>query len=417
MGVTINSSTDKTRKRRNFAMLLYVVISLGISMMISQEETPESGSFTYWLLIASALLLPMTDVGGICHALKGRAQPILIFGLIAGAWYLMLGDLKAVAQLLLIVWVLGWLSSDRASLEIRDLIILYMGLFLVGACIWIFTEFNKWGILPYMTVYDGLDWRVSFFPNIAISAVLSLVMFMILTQSAALAKKNLIVFLIATYFLFFSFVRTVTIGVALYLLMRWWLGRKPRSSGAMFWSALLLSIGINLMIASSVNIFSYFGQFELFSRLFLRSETDISAEAVYAQLYRPWLWEQHLRLFWDSPWMTGLGAFNFFEMQINELNVGTTPAGNESQLTRLLATYGLPSILYSWYLIKRLRQSAKNNDAWAVACFPVIVLLMMQWGGIFHPTDAGGAIFMLMAIHGSHAFVQPKNQCYPNLGM
>lgn len=417
MGVAINSSVDKKREQRNFAMLLYVVISLGISMTISQEEIPEIYSFSYWLLIASALLLPMTDVGGIWHTLIGRARPILIFGLTAGVWYLVHGDLKAVAQLLLIVWVLGWLSSDRASLEIRDLIILYIGLFLVGAYIWIFTEFNKWGMLPYMTIYEGLDWRISFFPNIAISALLSLAMFMILTQSAALVKKNIIVLLIATYFLFFSFVRTITIGVVLYLLMRWWLGRRPRSSGAMFWSALLLSIGVNLMIASSATILSDLGQVELISRLFLRSETNLSAEEIYAQLYRPWLWKQHLMLFWESPWMMGLGAFNFFEMQINELNVGTTPAGNESQLTRLLATYGLPGILYSWYLIKRLRQSAKKKDTWAVACFPVIVLLMVQWGGMFHPTDASGAIFLLMAIHGSDAFIQPKNQGYPNPGM
>lgn len=409
-GVPINSLIVLSKQRRNFAMLLYVVLSLGVSMSITQEETPEIGSLGYWLLIASSLLLPLTDVGAICRALVGSARPILVFGLTAGAWHMMRGDLKAVSQLVLMVWVLGWLSSDRVHLEIRDLIVLYLGLILVGAYIWINTDINKWGMLPNTTVYDGLDWRISFFPNIANSAVLSLAMFLILTQSITLARKNMAVLLIVAYFLFFSFVRTAVIGVTLYLSMRWWLGRKPHSPHSMFWSALVLGIGINLMIAGSAVIFSNLGQFELVSRLFLRSEANLSNEEVFAQLYRPWLWMQHLMLFWDSPWKMGLGAFEFFEMQIEELNVGTTPAGNEAQLTRLLATYGLPGFLYSWYLISRLREAAKNSDAWAVACFPTILLLMMQWGSVFHPSDANGAIFLLIAIHGSQAFVQRKNQ-------
>ncbi len=414
-GVSLVPTIAASKQRRNFAMLLYIVLSLGVAMSISQEETPEIGSLGYWLLIAPSLLLPLTDVGAIFRALLERARPILVFGLTAGAWQLLRGDIKALLQLVLIVWVLGWLSSHRARLELRDLMALYLALILVGTYIWIFFDGNKWGLLPNTTVYEGLDWRISFFPNIANSAVLSLAMFLILTQSAALARKHLVILLIVAYFLFFSFVRTATIGVMLYLSMRWWLGRKSRSPRAMFWVALLLGVGVNLMIAGSAAIFVNLGEFELISRLFLRSESNLSSEEIFAQLYRPWLWKQHLLLFWDSPWKMGLGAFDFFEMQIEELNVGTTPAGNEAQLTRLLATYGFPSLLYSWYLISRLREIAKNRDVWAVACFPTILLLMMQWGSVFHPSDANGAIFLLIAIHGGQAFVIRGTRNYDNL--
>ena len=411
-GVLLVPTIAASKRRRNFAMLLYIVLSLGVAMSISQEETPEIGSLGYWLLIAPTLLLPLTDVGAIFRTLLGQARLILVFGLTAGAWQFLRGDIKALLQLVLIVWVLGWLSTHRARLELRDLIALYLTLILIGAYIWIFSDGNKWGLLPNMTVYDGLDWRISFFPNIANSAVLSLAMFLILTQSAALARKHLVVLLIVAYFLFFSFVRTATIGVMLYLSMRWWLGAKPRSPRAMFWVAMLLGIGINLLIAGSAAIFANLGEFELISRLFLRSETNLSSEEVFAQLYRPWLWMQHLLLFWDSPWKMGHGAFEFFEMQIEELNVGTTPAGNEAQLTRLLATYGFPGLLYSWYLINRLRKVAKNRDVWAVACFPTIFLLIMQWGSVFHPSDANGAIFLLIAIHGSQAFVMQRTKYF-----
>jgi hypothetical protein len=403
-------SIDASSRRRNYAMLLYIVLSFGVAMSISQEETPEIYSFRYWLLIVPSILLPLTDVSGVVRALLGRARPILIFGLTAGFWQLLRGDTKAALQLVLIVLVLGWLCSRRARIEVRDLIILYLTLILVGICVWIFSDYNKWGMLPNTTVYDGLDWRISFFPNIANSAILSLVMFLILTQSIDLARKHIVVLLIVAYFLFFSFVRTATIGVLLYITMHWWLSRKPRSSRSMFWTSFLLGIGINLMIAGSAIIFANLGGFELISRLFLRSETNLSSDEVFAQLYRPWLWVQHLLIFWDSPLKMGFGAFDFSKMQFEELNIGTTPAGNEAQLTRLLATYGLPGLLYSWFLICRLHEASLNRDVWAVACFPVILLLMMQWGNIFHPSDANGAIFWLIAIHGSNAFINVKKQ-------
>jgi hypothetical protein len=282
-------------------MLLYIVLSLGVAMSITQEETPEIYSFGYWLLIAPTILLPLTDISAVGRALLGRARPILIFGLTAGVWQLLRGDTKAASQLVLIVLVLGWLSSRRAQIELRDLIVLYLVLILVGACIWIFFDGNKWGMLPNTTVYEGLDWRISFFPNIANSAVLSLAMFLILTQSYDLARKHIVTLLIVAYFLFFSFVRTATIGVLLYVTMRWWLSRKPRSPRSMFWTSLLLGVGTNLMIAGSAVIFSNLGNFELISRLFLRSETNLSSDEVFAQLYRPWLWMQHLLIFWDSP--------------------------------------------------------------------------------------------------------------------
>lgn len=404
-GSPMNAAVAAPEPRRNLAMLLFVVLSLGVSMTITQEETPEVGSFSYWLLIVPSLLLPLTDALGIVKALLGRARPILIFGVVAGAWQLARGDLRAVQQLVLLVWVLGWLSSDRAYLAVRDLLWIYLGLVFVGLCIWIQTDINGWGLLPGTTVHNLEGWRISFFPNIANTAVLSLAIVLLLTRNWHVARKHALMLGLALYFLLLSFVRTATIGIGLYLFMRWWLGRKPRSARASFWMALALGIGVNLLIASSVFLFNYLQQFPLISRLFLRSETDLTPEQIYAQLYRPWLWMQHLELFWTSPAKMGLGAFEFVEVQIEELNVGTSPAGNEAQLTRLLATYGLPGALYSWFFISRLREAARVGDQWAVACFPTFVLLMMQWGSVFHPSDANGALFTLIAVHGHRAFL------------
>ncbi len=391
-------------RTRNLAMLFFVALSLLVSMSISQEQTPEIGSWSYWLLVIPAGLLPLADAGALFKTLLGRARLLLLFGVIAGAWHLLRGDTRAVLQLGLIVWVLAWVSTDRAHLKVQDLLVVYLTLVAIGVGIWMLTDLNKWGPIPGTTVDDYGVWRVSFFPNIANTAMLSLAVLLVLSRSIATVRAHALVFGIALYFLLFSFVRTTLIALAVYLVLRWWFGRRQRSARLLFWTSLLVGIGINVMIASSVVVIDYLQQFQLVSRLMLRSETGLTPEEIYQQLYRPWLWWQHLTLFATSPSLMGLGVFEFVNLQTEELNVGTTPAGNEALLTRLLASYGLPAFLFMFYLISRLRHAARQHDLWACACFPALMLLIMQWGAIFHPTDALGTIFFLMMVHGSKAF-------------
>jgi len=389
---------------RSGALTLYVAVSLCVAMTISQEDNLEVGSIGYWILIACASLLPLIHIASLTRTLLSRAVPLLLFAGIAGGWQLLNGDIRAAQQLLLIVWMLGWLSADDVHLRVRDLALVYLGLVAFGTVMWIRTDANMWGILPATTVYD-LDWRISFFPNIAVTATLSLAVVFILTRTRALARSHLPVLCVALYFLLFSFVRTTTIALLLYLLMRWWVSMKPRTPRVVFWMAVSIGVGINVVIASSVYLFVYLQQFDLLSRLFLRSEANLTPEEIYAQIYRPWLWAEHIKLFWNSPFLMGLGNFTFFEGNVEELNVGTTPHGNESLPTRLLATYGLSSLLFVYYFLSRLYRLACAGDYWACCCFPAIILLMMQWGSIFHPTDSIGALFVLIAVRGHHAFL------------
>lgn len=392
--------------------MLFFATSLTVAMSITQDATPEIGSFAYWLLVLPSLLLPLCNSISIAQNLLNRAWPLLAFGTVAGMWHMLTGDYRAVMQLTLMLWAMGWLGSSRARLADRDLVRLYVLLVLMGAGVWLTTGLNKWGLLPFTTLQEYAEggWRLSFYPNIANSATLSLGMVFVLTRNREVMYRFWPVLLLAGYFVFFSFVRTALIGLALYLLMRWWLSRKPRSQRAMFWMALLLGIGINLIIALSVPVFVMLQEIDLVARLFLRNEVGLSEEAIYAQLYRPWLWMQHVQLFWGSPGQMGLGVFDLSQVQLYELNVGTTPAGNEALLTRLLATYGLPALLFVYYLISCLHDLAQRRDAWACACFPAIILLMMQWGNIFHPTDANGALFLLMVTQGTRAFLVSRSR-------
>ena len=389
---------------RHLGILLLTAVSLMVTMSLNQEDSIEIESLSYWLLVGPAALLPLFDLRRIIKTLFGRAKLLLAFVVLAGTWHLALDDKRAVMQLGLLILVLTWVSTDSAKLNVKDILRLYVLMVIIGVFVYVLTDQNKWGLIPGTTVEEYGIWRISFFPNIAYTAILSLAVLMMMTKNLSTARAHPVVLVVGSYFLLFSFVRTALIAAALYFALLWWFDKyhEPRR---MFWTAVIVAVGANLLIASSVFIVDFLQQFQLISRLFLRGESGLTPEEIYQQLYRPWLWWQHVTLFASSPSLMGWGAFDFFEMQTEELNVGTTPAGNEAILTKLLATYGLPGILFTIYLFVQLRRSAYAGDHWACACFPAIFLLMMQWGSVFHPTDAMFTIFLLMVARGSRGYV------------
>jgi hypothetical protein len=138
--------------------------------------------------------------------------------------------------------------------------------------------------------------------------------------------------------------------------------------------------------------------------MFLRGETGLSTFEIYQQIYRPWLWGQHLHQFITSPNLMGWGSVEFNVLKTEDLVSGHEELGDVSLPTRLLAQYGLPGLLFVVFMIARLRVLAKRGDVWGCACFPVVVLGLFQWGSMFHPTDPMFVIYMIIMIHGSAAF-------------
>jgi len=212
---------------------------------------------------------------------------------------------------------------------------------------------------------------------------------------------------IAIYFMVFSFVRTALIATVLYFVLRWLFDRsRGIGTKGLFWTALVVGIGANLIIAASAVAIAYVQELPLISPLLLRGESNLSTEEIFQQMYRPWLWWQHLMQFAASPSLMGWGAFIFDEMKTEDLIEGHEPGDSVSLPTRLLAAYGAPGLLWTVFLVARLHQVAKEGDRWACACFPPILLLVMNWGGVFHPTDALGALFLMLVTRGSKGFVR-----------
>lgn len=404
-GAALDAPSCPRPARSNLAVLAFVVASLAVSMSVGQEEEIDPGSLKYWLLIAPAAALPLADIGALMRTLWGRAKLLLAMLVVGGAWQLASGDARAALQLGLLVWVLCWVASGRCQLAVRHVAWIFGAFVGAGIGVDLLTDLNPWGLLPGRTADEYGVWRISFFPNIANTAMLSLFVLLLLTRSRSLAVRHLFVFALALYFLAFSFVRTALIAAVLYAALRWWFVQPGGPRGPrMAWIAGAVAIGANVMIASSAIALGLAQDFPVLSRLLLRGESGLSAEEIFQQLYRPWLWGQHLALFIESPLLMGHGSFDFAQVQTGELIEGHPGIGSDALPTRMLAAYGLAGSLFTVFLFVRLRALALAGDAWACAAFPSVVLLMMNWGSVFHPTNAFFALYLLIATRGSKGF-------------
>jgi hypothetical protein len=250
-------------------------------------------------------------------------------------------------------------------------------------------------------------WRVSFFPNIAYTAFLSLGMVFILTRNQESISRHLPVLIVAVFYLLTSFVRTALIAFILYAILRWYFS-KPVTPKRVFWISLLSAIGVNAAIAGSVTIMGWLQEIPLISRLLLRGESGLSTEEIFEQLFRPWVWMQHFTLFLTSPSMMGWGAFDFNEIKPETLIDEIDWSDTVSLPTRLLAAYGMPALLFMGYLILNLWRRAQEGDDWSCACFPPLILLLFQWGSVFHPSDGLYLVFLAMILRGKVAFVEKE---------
>lgn len=393
--------------RRHYTMLAYVCVSLSMAMLVQQTTGIERGSWQYLVYVGMAVALPLFSLPAIVKSLFGRCVLLSFWLLWTGTWFLWIGDGRAVGQLALLIFVMAWVATDQARLDDGDLAKLYVGLILLGAGILCFTTLNGYSLVPGRAIPDYGVWRVSFFPNIAYSGILSLALLMILTRDAGLVRAYPWLLVVATYFLVFSFVRAALLSALMYLALRLWFGRwqvpRPRQ---MFWTAICVAFGFVALTAVSVQLLYMTQGYWLVSATMLRGMSNMTVDQIAYQIYRPWLWGQQLHLFLSSPWLMGWGSADFYGLVAAKEGSQTmlVSAGSEALPTRLLVVYGASGLLFSIYLVQRLRKLALADDRWACACFPALFNLMMNWGSVFHPSDALFVIILLITTKGSEGF-------------
>ena len=267
-------------------------------------------------------------------------------------------------------------------------------------------DINPWGVLPGQTAPAYGPWRISVTPNIATSGIISLLLFLIIIRRIRLKPLNLGALFAALYFAVLSFVRATLIGLAVFIATQSVLKAIPDNAKVRVAAAFAMTTGFVVISGSAPYALYYLQDFGPISRLFLRGQADLSLYDIYRQAYRPWLWSQHFRLFWESGYLMGHGTDLAKTVADNILNAGQIRSDSVSLPTRLLATYGLPTIGFVYFLGERCYAHAKNNDIWAVSMLAVIVWLMMTWGSLFHPTNALFVLALLIIGKGQSAFLE-----------
>lgn len=420
-------------------ILLFVGCALGISFLIGEERIVVRGQPLYWAIVSPAVLLPMLRLRPtIENLLFGSARPLTLFGMISCGWFVARQDFNAVIPVVLFVWVAGW--ATRAEVRLRRAHLFALTLAFYGvACVVYFSQpefrtfpwmmvpsertraaeggpiaipnqqrsgldLNVWGVLPGQTAPAYQPWRVSATPNIATSGIFSLLVLMVALSRIELRASSGLALVSTGYFAILSFVRSVFIGLGLFIvsvvLMRVLRNHRLRVA-----AAFALTAGVVLFVAFSPVLLFYLQDFESVSRLLLRGQKGLSIADIARQAYRPWLWSEHVELFWQSPYLMGLGSEIGATADTHVINDGNARSDSVSFLTRLLATYGLATIGIFWYLGKCCYEHARSDDIWGVAALSLITWLMMTWGSVFHPTNAIFVLSFLIVAKGRAAFL------------
>lgn len=411
------------RYKRGGDIVLFTALWLVVALAIGQDRAIARGEPVYWAIVLPAVFFPLVRAKQtVTNLILGPARPILAFGILAVLWLIANRDAASVPAVVLFVWVAGWSCREEIRLQATSLLGIGIALYVTAAVItclssafgpnydvWpmnnnaIGFHLNPWGVLPGSTIPEFRPWRVSATPNIATSAVFSLLLLMIAMKQPRRTWLWATALSLSTYFTLLSFVRAILVGLGMFattlLGARLFVGR-PSFQIACALSVFVLTV---LTVTASPLILFELQGVDIVSRVFLRGQSGLSVSDIYLQLYRPGQWVEHFKLFFASDYLMGHGKSLVTTFPPSP-GFGTSRSDSESLLTRLLAMYGLPAIGVFVFLTERGLRHARNGDTWAVACVATLVWLMMTWGSVFHPSNGLFVLAFLIIGRGSNAF-------------
>lgn len=424
-------------------LLIFLAFSLATSLFIGQDRVISRGDFMYWMLTVPAVFFPAVRVRQTVHNLIfGRARLIGVFGILATLAMLWRHDFGLILPVVLIVWVAGWACRNEIRINVRHLCGLTVTFYLTGIVLfclqppysdfpWLQAPFkpaeqaeelgagsgkdvetfipdqdraglnlNAWGILPHQTAPAFGVWRISATPNIATSGLFALLVLLIVLRRFSFQPLKVGTVISSAYFAILSFVRAVFLGLGIFLAAIA-IMRVVKSPNLRVAAVLVMTVGVVAVTALSPSILYLLQDWPIVSRMFLRGETGLSVADIYRQAYRPWVWGEHVRLFWESPYLLGQGRDLAESASKSLINAGQARSDSVSFVTRLLATYGIAAFGLIVFIMERCIHHARRDDIWGAAMVAMILFLMMSWGSLFHPTNGIYALAFLILGKGS----------------
>jgi hypothetical protein len=265
-------------------------------------------------------------------------------------------------------------------------------------------SFNLWSVFPGLTAPAvSPTWRVAIVPNIATSAIFSLFVLMISLKCRLRPAFAVICAIFAVYLIIFGFVRASMTALVLAAVTVATLRLLPDRPVLNTLASLTLTLGCVALVWMSPHVLYLLQENETVSRVLLRGQSDLSLSEIYRQVYRPWLWNQHILLFTESSYLMGWGSEILQSAQDTMLTAGHKRSDSVSFLTRLLATYGIAAFGLFYFLLERCLHHARAHDTWALVMWGMIVWLMITWGSLFHPSNGLFVLAFMVMARGSAA--------------
>lgn len=389
--------------KHNNLLYFLILISLLTGFTLGQYDTIEGGSFLYYLIMLPFMVVPLTKISQIIGNLfSGKVVYVTACSAISTVWSLINGDTSSAFLICFWLYIIAYMASDDSSLSVTALMKLFILILVAGIIIDKAFDTNFYGVFTPSNRDALLSGRISLYPNIGNTGFYAFAFFAIFTIDMAIAKKYWWILLVCLYFAVFSKVRSVEIAICIYLAFRYILTRyRVVSTGKVICLALLFIIVPLLLTNAYMLLYNLASNNELLTQIFFRGQGNLSADELEDQIFRPLAWLLHIDTFLDSNLLMGVGQTKLQSIIDNKLKYGDSIAF----LTRLLAIYGLPAVLFVVQMFVWLKRHALERDYWACALFPAIFFLMMSWGAVFHPANGFSMLLMLILINGSSMIV------------
>jgi hypothetical protein len=290
------------------------------------------------------------------------------------------GDLQSSYNFVLLGVSVLVISHYKLTISTKYINILYLLSFL-WCIILTVNGINRYGFIPGNSPasYLGLGFRISLFPESVVgSAIFSLIVFLVNIFSQ---KKNIniVVLIIAIYFIAFSANRSVMICL-MFLLMLLIIKQYAIFSNIVLYNFLIIIFFIiTILLVGLMPAIAEKGGFNdsVVGSILFRNQIDDYANG---DIDRISIWSSHLSAFIKSP------IIGTLPKDINIVHGGNIATmGSESFLTNILAKNGFATIFLLLFFSLQIKRTLQEHNIQGYAKLMMIAVLSISYGSFMVP--------------------------------
>ena len=246
------------------------------------------------------------------------------------------------------------LTNRRAIIKLPLINCLFVAQIIISIVTY-YANINPYGFISGQSTVVDYDWKVSLFAYIT-PPFTSLFAFLVFLYNAEKPGKmkffNIIIMVLAVYFIVFSGSRTVYLVCVFYDAFKGikYYKKLPQASKFYLYFPFIFII-IILLIGQGLKSFNN----DLLNSMFLRNVNSVAHYKTDQDLDRYILWKEYLTIFWDN-WVFGAGSETFKKaMAFSEIGK------DETLLPLMLAIHGIVYFIFLGGMIKLMTWAIKYN--------------------------------------------------------